>query len=294
MKKLTLTFLAIITLLTSCNSDEPEGNPTGNLTRIDRVFNNTGNTATINFDGDKITSYYYNETILKNEFIYNSDNQMTSFRVLDYQGEAKTSYDFSYDSNGRLTAVHDFKSNPFFNYEPEHQDRIATWNGNTMSLPLLVDNEADRYDNYEFTFNNDDLLTKYKVTKWNGNVEYNVDFGYDNNKNATSMSGLFDGGAIDLQLTYDNKTNPRYPHFNKYYINNILIGGGRKDSGFLNPALFNLIYKYGKNNPLKQDATNTNSNVLFYSYDYEGNLPTKSYYGITGTTVTTSTFVYDN
>jgi hypothetical protein len=296
MKKVVLVLIVAITM-SSCSSDDSDSPSSDKvLTKIERTFNNTGNTATINFNDDKVTSFYYNETILTNELVYNGQDKMTSFTLYNSVGDLKSEYVFTYDNNGNLSSVHDYEANPLFTYEPENQDRVVTWNDNTMSIPLLVDIDSNRYDNYEFTFNSDDLLTKYKVTEWDNDIAYNVDFEYDNNKNIIRMSGFYEVFGIvnfDYELTYDDKINPRHNHYNKYYINNLIIYGGRQDSGFLSSALLSTIFKFGLNNPLVQDTASTDPNLLYFTYDYDGDYPTTSYYRSQSTVATTSNFVYE-
>ncbi len=295
MKKITFALLTIIPLLFSCGPDDTTTiDNTGDLIRIERTYNNTGNTATLNYENnDKFKTFYY-EGNLKNNLEYDNNGKMTKFTVYDDNGDVDKEYTFSYDTNGNITSVHDYDATPVFTSEPKNQDRIITWNGNKMSVPLLVGTDGGNiYDNYEFTFNSDNLLSKYKVTKASGTVRINVNFTYDSNKNPIHLSGFYDVFSVvnvDITTTYDDKNNPYFPHYDKYYINNLIILGGRPGSGFSVSNLLSQYYHFGKNNPLLIDSGNTNA--LYFTYDYNGNTPTTSYYRNTSSVYTTSQFVY--
>ncbi len=292
MNKITLTLLVITTLLYSCGSDDDPDN-SGNLLRVDRTFNNTGNTASINYeDGDKVKTFYYGST-LTNNFEYDADGKMTKFTIYS-ENEVDREYTFTYDSNGKITSVHDFYARPFLIAEPVDQDRTVTWEGNKMSIPLLVDDSSNLYNNYEFSFNDNNLLSKYKVTKWDGSVKININFAYDNNKNVIRLTGfynLFSLVNIDIESTYDSKINPYLPHYNKYYLQNLIIYGARPGSGFSVSDLLAIYNHLGNNNPLLVDRNN--SNALYFTYDYNGDKPSTSYYRNSSDVITTTTFVYE-
>jgi len=293
MKKLALTILAITTLLFSCNSDDPENNGGEKvLSKIKKTSENGAYTIA-NFEtNEKLINHYYIQTLMS-EYTYDNQDLLTSLTTQNSFDPTQISrqYNFNYDEQGKLTSFHYFKDNGGF--EDFDQDRNLNWNGNSLSVPLL-DNSA--ITNYSFTFNEDNLISSFTLTKYNQD-KMTFHFEYDANENVTHFFGFISDlfgnhNNFDVNVAYDDKVNPYYAHLHKYYYQNLILLC--EDFGFSGIPMLQSYHLLGKNNALNFSGSfNGQEPTNHYIYDYDGNYPTKSYLKkADGTTKTTTEFIY--
>ncbi len=294
MKKLTLTLLAIVTLLFSCNSDDPDNNGGEKvLLKIERTSANEF--TTINYETNEKVLNHYSNTTLMSEYTYDNQDLLTSLTTHSSLSPEDISrqYTYNYDDQGELTSFHYFRDNGGF--EDIDQDRNLIWTGNSLSVPL-VDNFATTINHF-FTFNDNNLISSFTLNKYNQD-KTKLNFEYDNNENVVRFYGFTSdllGNQVDfdIQVTYDDKVNPYYAHYNKYYYQNLIILC--EDFGFSGIPMLQVYSKLGKNNPLTFDDSFNTPNVEsnHYTYDYDGNYPTKAYLKkADGTIKSTTEFIY--
>jgi hypothetical protein len=269
------------------------------LEKVTTTFNNTGNTGETLFEGgnrETISSQTGAININRTEHEYYSNFKMKKYSLYDTADHLNNSYTFIYNNN-TLERVDDYDSEPFFTYEPVNQERLISWTGTTtMHVPLLVDNEVNDYEDYDFTFNAQGLISNYKITDSEGEVIINANITYDANQNPIHVSGFyvfFEEENIDITFEYDSKVNPYYPFYNTYYKENLIILGARQGSIFNMFPLISNINIFAKNNTTKVttiDAGITYTNTI--NYTYTGSYPLTKKLKQNGTVMTTDQFHY--
>ena len=295
MKKIFLGIAAIIAL-NSCSSDDNPNQPTEKeLIKVVKNFQNTGNKSTLFFENGKLTHSTYNDNTTMEELEYNDDKMVRYTNFEDNGTDIEYEYQFNYDSNGNLTSYHVHNSNPLFTSQPEDQDVTLNWNGNVLTFSEIVDNDTNATKTFEYTFNNDNKLTHIKCTN-NENVDFNFEFTLNNDGDIVNMNGFTDVFGVynqNVDFVYDDKTNPYYPFYNKYYLP-IIISSSR--TGFFgNYNIFAYLDGFGKHNFVENNNVNgqDDPNEAYYEYTYDGDYPTQANYRNSSSIATVIDFTYN-
>lgn len=273
MKKFYLILISICSL-TSCSDtdDASPAEPNPNLLQRVDFYPGTVNELRwlFNEDGllEKITKA--DGTIVQ-DFTYDGNNRLVSSTLFN-NGGANTTYAFTYDSNGFVTAVN--------NQNLQYDSTSGNYYFGDLNTAFT-----------EFKINSDKLLTYSKtanieeveVGQFEETVWYDVNISYTNN----NILGYFPGESCNY-LTYDNKTNP---------LKNATLAICRA-FGFVSESRWPFDYSISANNVLthKYCLEDPESEVYHYTYN-SNNLPEEqthdSYYlGVYESTMVSAKYYY--
>lgn len=300
-QKTVLVFITLFTL-NSCTSDD--GSPSSDekqIVQIVKNFQNTGNKTTLNYENsDKLINSIYTNTL--NNFYTNEEYEYNGERMLKYSnydenGGIDFEYTFNYSTNGDLNSFH-LQNDTFSNSEPEHQDVEINWNENILSFNIITDTFSNEFIKYQFSFNNNDLLTNISVVN-EGVNDLDYQLTYDSEGNLINLSGFthnFFGEPINqnVNLVNDNKINPYYPFYKKYIIQHLIT---LSRENFLSGYNFmQALNTFGPNNFLEFNNVigEDPENEAYYEFTYNGDYPTQSNYRSNVAIATITDFIYDN
>ncbi|WP_440880212.1 hypothetical protein [Tenacibaculum sp. C7A-26P2] len=260
MKKLYIMIIVIV--LVSCSSNESN--------KIVNEGTSLKNYKII-YPGDQGFIHYFNESQAIesirtgpgfNDFVFYNfeyqNNLMSKFEYLNGLGNLLQSYNFNYDSNGKLTSLV-YKKDTF------EYTRTFTYTNNSISSVIPDDNSDDTYK-ITFLLNEKGLVNELtKINLSNNENEALVKFTYDNNDNCTFIYSKIDYGfgAIEknLNIQYSDKNNPLKSHYTSSYIAYFAIYG---DFNILQEDIISLIVNFGNNTVTKSPEFN-------FEYIYNSN-----------------------
>ncbi|SED07687.1 hypothetical protein SAMN04489761_4196 [Tenacibaculum sp. MAR_2009_124] len=260
MKKLYFIIIAI--LLVSCSNNESneiadEGTSLKNYKLL--------------YQGDQGFIHYFNDSQAIesvrtgpgfNDFVFYNfeyqNNLMSKFEYLNGLGDILQSYNFNYDSNGKLTSLV-YKKDSF------EYTRNFTYSNNSISSIIPDENSNDTYK-ITFLLNEKGLVKELtKINLNNNEIEALVKFTYDNNDNCTFIFANIDYGfgAVEknINLQYSDKNNPLKNHYATSYIPYFAVYG---DFKFLQEDIISLIVNFGNNTVIKSPELN-------FEYIYNSN-----------------------
>ena len=258
---------AVIALFTACNKDQ-EGvyNPSKKIQKIYTV-DNTGAKELVevwNWDGKLLTSIVSVEDNSTSTFSYDKKNRLTSIDTKDSHTE------FTYDGKTLLRVVSTSDGNVAGTIDFEHE------NGKISVMKMdIADFDLDLFkmgiaDPLRFIFPEavpavERAIKEFPKDAKNTQLTVKLNWNGDNvgSMQITTSFPLVGTITVTTDLTYDSKNNPIYGSFAS-------ITSAASEVLFLN-----------KNNPMTEKSAvqstimNGTLNSSEFTYEYEGNYPTK-------------------
>ncbi len=280
MKNTTLSLLFLF-LLASCSKNETTSDDLKDqidqkdkltLSSYDLTFFPSTNKVANEFENGKWTKSFKND-ILIGEYEYDDKDRMTTYTVYsESTGALQETYTFNYNENDVITSMDlDYKNN-FLGITTYSE--VLNYDGNiiTTTAPKTAIEEYDII----ITLNSDSKLEKFEQYEEGDDGDKLVlkaDFKYDDNKNCSEviLTALdFNDNQVSnsYKYNYDDKANPLFDYYSKYYLNTILLNSKTNGLGFSLGT--SIIRTLGPNNITTTEYPNIfpESAQFFFEYDY--------------------------
>jgi len=281
MKKSIFAFITLA-LFSSCSKDsvsndnenkDPNDDPiveSLSLSSYELTFYPSENQTIFDFEDGKALKHTRNG-IVTGEYEYDTDDKMIKYSTFSQNtGNLESSFTFEYDESDRIVSMTKYDDLNFFGVD-EHT-REMNYNGNVITT-TFAQTSIEFADLLSFTLNDDGKLKQFQQLDFDESLEIRVDFEYDNQKNCSKVIIYnLDFNDNEVQSTYeysyDDKQNPLFEFYSKYYMNIIFING--EGSSFGLPLATALARTMGPNNitttvyPEGYPA----AGEYFFEYDY--------------------------